>query len=108
MILDVVRTIHRDNAWVNARIFETAAPPGPSRCRTSRRSARWERVERDTPAFLTALTWARAVAVVEHVDMEGERGAYPLWQQMLHQVNHATQHRSEIARVLTRQGHSPG
>ena len=36
------------------------------------------------------------------------RWAYPLWQQMTHQVNHATQHRSEAAVLLTRHGRSPG
>ena len=39
---------------------------------------------------------------------KGERWAYPLWQQMIHQVNHATQHRSEAAMMLTKLGHSPG
>ncbi len=34
--------------------------------------------------------------------------AYPLWQMMLHQVNHATQHRSEVAVIWTQFGHSPG
>lgn len=36
------------------------------------------------------------------------RPCYPLWQALLHQVNHATQHRSEAALLLTAAGHSPG
>ena len=70
--------------------------------------ARWDVIERDTQAFLAALTEARAAAVVEYTNMQGERWAYPLWQQLLHQVNHATQHRSEAAMLLTNLGHSPG
>ena len=46
--------------------------------------------------------------VVSYVNFQGETWAYPLWQQLLHQVNHATQHRSEAALLLTRLGYSPG
>jgi uncharacterized damage-inducible protein DinB len=42
------------------------------------------------------------------VNFQGETWSYPLWQQLLHQVNHATQHRSEAALLLTRLGFSPG
>jgi uncharacterized damage-inducible protein DinB len=70
--------------------------------------ARWEMIERDTQAFVAALDDARLAAVVEYTNMQGEAWAYPLWQQMIHQVNHATQHRSEAAVLLTQLDHSPG
>jgi len=70
--------------------------------------ARWDAIEHDTQAFVAALDDARLAAVVEYTNVQGEPWAYPLWQQMIHQVNHATQHRSEAAVLLTRLGHSPG
>jgi uncharacterized damage-inducible protein DinB len=70
--------------------------------------ARWALIEHDTQAFVAALDDARLAAVVEYTNMQGEPWAYPLWQQMIHQVNHATQHRSEAAVLLTQLGHSPG
>lgn len=69
---------------------------------------RWDMIERDTREFVAAAGDAQLAAVVEYVNTEGERWAYPLWQQMIHQVNHATQHRSEVAMALTSLGHSPG
>jgi uncharacterized damage-inducible protein DinB len=69
---------------------------------------RWDGLERSTGAFVAGLDDARLAAVVEYVNFAGERWAYPLWQQMVHQVNHATQHRSEAAVMLTQHGHSPG
>ena len=32
----------------------------------------------------------------------------PVWQLLVHVVNHGTQHRSEVAALLTGEGHSPG
>ncbi|HYB69739.1 MAG TPA: DinB family protein [Candidatus Bathyarchaeia archaeon] len=69
---------------------------------------RWAEVEREARAFLAGLTEADLARPVSYLNTEGERWAYPLWQQMLHQVNHGTQHRSEVAMVLTRFGQSPG
>ena len=70
--------------------------------------ARWAAIEAETRAFVEGLTEARLAAVVEYRNTRGEPWAYPLWQQMVHQVNHATQHRSEAALLLTQLGHSPG
>jgi len=69
---------------------------------------RWAEIESDTQAFVAAVTEPDLQRVVEYRNTEGEPCAYPLWQQMLHQVNHGTQHRSEVAMVLTRLDHSPG
>jgi uncharacterized damage-inducible protein DinB len=37
----------------------------------------------------------------------GERYAYPVWQMMVHLVNHGTHHRSELAEMLTQLGSPP-
>jgi uncharacterized damage-inducible protein DinB len=69
---------------------------------------RWAAIEHDTRAFVAELSDADLGRVVEYTNFQAERWAYPLWQQMIHQVNHATQHRSETAVMLTKLGHSPG
>jgi uncharacterized damage-inducible protein DinB len=69
---------------------------------------RWAAVESETQAFVATLREEDLGQVVAYVNEQGETWAYPLWQHLLHQANHATQHRSEVAAVLTRFGHSPG
>ena len=51
---------------------------------------------------------AELARVVGYTNTRGQPWAYPLWQMLIHQVNHATQHRSEAAMLLTQMGHSPG
>jgi uncharacterized damage-inducible protein DinB len=69
---------------------------------------RWNEVEAATSGYLARLREPDLGRVVSYVNFQEERWAYPLWQQLLHQVNHATQHRSEAALLLTRLGFSPG
>ncbi|NIN67635.1 MAG: hypothetical protein GTO63_23625 [Anaerolineae bacterium] len=69
---------------------------------------RWDAIEEDTRQFLVELNSDQLSEVITYVSTQGESWAYPLWQQMVHQVNHATQHRSEAAVMLTHFGHSPG
>ena len=70
--------------------------------------ARWAEVEEATSAYIATLREPDLARVVSYVNFQGQTWAYPLWHQLLHQVNHATQHRSEAALLLTRLGYSPG
>ena len=40
--------------------------------------------------------------------LEDVRNGVPIWQMLVHVVNHGTQHRSEAAALLTADGRSPG
>ncbi len=70
--------------------------------------ARWEEADRELYAFIGALDQDGLAREVHYLNTKGKPFAYPLWQLLFHQVNHATQHRSEIAVRLTLAGHSPG
>lgn len=69
---------------------------------------RWDEIERATCAYVADVSGDDLDRVVRYVSASGETWAYPLWQQLIHQVNHGTQHRSEVAALLTRYGRSPG
>lgn len=70
--------------------------------------ARWNEVEADTARFLAQLDPADLNTNVTYLNLKGEQWSYPLWQALIHQVTHATQHRSEVALLMTESGHSPG
>ncbi|MHB8647052.1 MAG: DinB family protein [Thermomicrobiales bacterium] len=68
----------------------------------------WHAIDVETHAFVARVDEAALDGICRYVNSRNEPMAYPLWQQMLHQVNHGTQHRSEVAVILTEYGHSPG
>ena len=63
---------------------------------------RWDQQHREMDAFLATLTPERLVTPLQYTNTRGQSLVYPLWQMMLHVVNHGTHHRSEIADMLTR------
>ncbi len=68
----------------------------------------WVDVDASTHRFLDGLTEPDLNRTVRYVNDQGETWAYPLWQVLFHQVNHAMQHRSEAALVISAMGHSTG
>lgn len=68
----------------------------------------WAQIEATTQAYIETLDEATLAQVIHYVNSRGQPNAFPIWQMLLHQNNHAMQHRSEVAVMLTQFGHSPG
>jgi uncharacterized damage-inducible protein DinB len=71
-------------------------------------------LQNDWPALLDRwqqwaadLTDESAQAIVAYKDMKGNPYSQPLWQLVLHVVNHGTHHRGQVSGFLRVMGHSP-
>ena len=71
-------------------------------------TARLEQEEASLRAYIAALSDADLQRSVSYATAKGQPYTNTLWQIMVHVVNHATQHRSEAAELLTEYGCSPG
>lgn len=69
--------------------------------------AKWEPLWGERRAFIEALTPERLHQSYVR-QLGGKDYKIVLWQALVHAANHGTQHRSEIALMLTDLGHSPG
>jgi uncharacterized damage-inducible protein DinB len=69
---------------------------------------RWQEEERLMRLFLATLPEEDMTHIVSYVSREGNALSVALWQLMAHLINHSTQHRSEVALLLSELGHSPG
>jgi uncharacterized damage-inducible protein DinB len=69
---------------------------------------RWAIEDATWQARLATLDDAALAAPLAYRNTQGVSLGEPLWQILTHLVNHGTQHRSEIAAMMTILGHSPG
>jgi uncharacterized damage-inducible protein DinB len=69
---------------------------------------RWKAERREMQAYLDTLTNAMLNGPIRYVIERGVVREWVLWQILYSSVDHATQHRSEVAALLTGYGQSPG
>src|SRR3712207_5589639 len=95
----LVHTISAQRNWLRRGREEAPVPPfNPARFPDlAAIRAAWADLDRETDAFIAGLTDDDLARVIPYVNSTGERYAHPLWQMLMHQTNHAMQHRSEVA-----------
>ncbi len=54
--------------------------------------------------FIEALTPQRLREELAYINLKGQRYSYPLWQQLVHVVNHSSYHRGQVTTLLRQLG----
>jgi uncharacterized damage-inducible protein DinB len=67
----------------------------------------WPDVHRQCGDWLNGLDDAAALADFAYQDLEGRDWNQPIWQLVLHVVNHATHHRGQVSGFLRAMGRTP-
>lgn len=70
--------------------------------------SRWAEEDENLMKFVASCSDEKLNQVVQYKSLNGEPFENVLWQMMAHVVNHGTQHRSEVAQMLTDINLSPG
>lgn len=68
---------------------------------------RWQAIESDQLNFIRALREAELGRVIEYINLEGHRFAYPLREMLVHLVNHGSYHRGQVVTLLRQMGAQP-
>jgi len=69
--------------------------------------SRWKQVEEEQQRFLSQLTAPDLVKPITYVNWQDETWTYPLWQLLVHVVNHASYHRGQVTTLLRQLGAKP-
>lgn len=80
-------------------VFDPADYPSVGSIRS-----RWDEIWSEQAAFLESLTSPRLRDRIAYLNLKGERWEYPLWQELLHLVNHGSYHRGQVVTLMRQLG----
>ena len=93
---------------LHERISLTSIPPETTFLDLNSLRMAWNEEETLMRGFINSLTDEALQEIITYKTMKGIEYTNPLWQSLVHMVNHGTQHRAEAAVLLTDHGASPG
>jgi uncharacterized damage-inducible protein DinB len=98
-----------DAEWTwRVRCQEGLSPPAEEYPTLALLAERWAAESLAMSSFLEGLAESDLDVEIHYTNSKGNPYAEPLWQILMHMINHGTQHRSEAAVFLTDAGASPG
>ncbi|MBI1941325.1 MAG: DinB family protein [Acidobacteria bacterium] len=68
---------------------------------------RWHGVESGVRDYLAGLNEEALRGSLSYRNLEGETWTYPLWQTLIHVINHQTYHRGQVTTLLVQLGAKP-
>ena len=102
----LTHTSRADQAWL-ARVTNHGNPQFPAETSFAALRTEWPAVLERWKAWGITLTDQTALAEIVYQDLKGRTWKQPLWQLVLHVVNHGTHHRGQVSGFLRAMGHPP-
>jgi uncharacterized damage-inducible protein DinB len=108
VLATLVHTFAADRVWL-ARMRKLPNPPysTPADYHLSVLQDQWPEVHRGWDEWLQSLTGGDVSQDLTYQDMRGNTWTQPIWQLILHVVNHGTHHRGQVSGFLRMMGRTP-
>ncbi len=101
-VLDTLNHIHMaDRAWLYRVIGETMEQPAEGV------EVEWPKIQQRWEQWADALSDGDMTQAIAYKDMKGNFHVSPVWQIVLHVVNHATLHRGQVMAMMRQLGVAP-
>jgi uncharacterized damage-inducible protein DinB len=104
----LVHIFGADRVWLTrVQGAPSTGIPGPDEQNLSFLQSAWPALHEQWFAWAAGLTAQAPATEITYRDLKGQEWRQPLWQIVLHVVNHATQHRGQVSGFIRSLGHTP-